>query len=162
YEDGDGNVIGIGVGTWKRGDSQFTPHFITKTTLQGHFPSIALDSKDNVYLVWDTDPRSTTDKNGCGGDPSPLANQIMLAASKDWGQSWSAPLAIAAPPGQRVLWPWAVAGDPGKVNVVWYQSNKVTDPDCAPGDVQWTIYDAQLRRAGDPGSMSEQVGAASR
>jgi hypothetical protein len=44
YQDGNGKVIGIGAGTWKRGDTNFTPHFIANTTLQGHFPIIALDA----------------------------------------------------------------------------------------------------------------------
>jgi hypothetical protein len=157
---GNAKTIGIGVGTWQRGQSQFTPHFIASTTLQGHFPSIALDPEDNVYLVWDTDPRDPQGKGGCNGNPTPLANQIMLAVSKDWGQTWSTPVAVASP-GARALWPWAVAGDSGKLNVVWYQSDKVNDPDCAPADAKWTIYDAQVSGADNPGSMTEQSGPVS-
>jgi hypothetical protein len=161
FQDEDGKTIGIGAGTWKRGDKDFTPHFISKTTLQGHFPSIALDSADNVYLTWDTNPRSTTAKDGCGGAASPLANQIMLAVSRDFGQTWSSPVAVAAPPSSRVLWPWAVAGDPGKVSVVWYQSDKVNDPDCAPDDVKWSIYASRLTGATRPDSMRVESGPAS-
>ena len=84
-----------------------------------------------------------------------------MVSSKDWGQTWSQPTAIAAPPSARVLWPWAIAGDPGKVSVVWYQSNKVNDPDCADSDVAWTIYEAQLNGAGSPGAMSQTTVAAS-
>jgi len=161
YQDSDSNVVGIGVGTWTRGADKFTPHFIANTTLQGHFPSIALDSADNVYLTWDTNPRSKTEKNGCGQAASPLANQIMLAVSRDFGQTWSAPVAVAAPPSSRVLWPWAVAGDPGKVSVVWYQSDKVNDPDCAPDDIKWSIYAARLTGATQPASMTLASGAVS-
>jgi hypothetical protein len=158
YTNKDGKVVGIGAGTWKRGDSQFTPHFIAQTTVQAHWPSIAQDASGNLYMVWDTDNRAGADTTGgCGGDPTPLANAIEMAVSKDFGQTWSLPVTITAPQTARVLWPWAFAGDDGKVSVVWYQSDKVTDPDCAPGDVKWSIYEAHIGGAGSPGSMHETV-----
>jgi hypothetical protein len=161
YQDDDGNTVGIGAGTWQRGAGEFTPHFIAKTTLQTHFPSIAIDRDDNVYMTWDTDPRSTTEKNGCGGSASPLANEIKLAVSRDFGQTWSAPITIAAPASARVLWPWAVAGDPGNVSVVWYQADRVGDPDCAPDDVKWSIHAARITGAQDPAAAAISTGSAS-
>ncbi|MFL5895830.1 MAG: hypothetical protein ACJ76Z_12060 [Thermoleophilaceae bacterium] len=152
-ESGNTKTLAIGAGTWKRGDSQFAPHFIGNTTLQGHFPIIALDSNDTAYLFWDTDPRDKNGKDGCGGGPTPLANSIQMTVSKDFGQTWSAPVTISAPAGARVLWPWAVAGDPGKVGVVWYQSNKVNDPDCAGDDVKWSIYETHIEGADNPATM---------
>jgi hypothetical protein len=77
----------------------------------------------------------------------------MMAVSKDWGQTWSKPVTISAPSGARVLWPWGVAGDPGKVSVVWYQSNKVNDPDCAGDDVNWSIYESHIEGADNPATM---------
>src|SRR5438128_416716 len=45
---------GLGDGTWNRGDAAFTPHFAVKTSLFAHWPSIALDSANPIYLAWDT------------------------------------------------------------------------------------------------------------
>jgi hypothetical protein len=36
----------------------------------------------------------------------------------------------------RAFWPWAVAGDAGKVNVVWYQTNKLVDLACQPAELR--------------------------
>ena len=152
FEDSNGTVVGIGVGTWKRGDTAFTPHFITPTSVQGHFPSIALDANDTVYLTWDTDTRDPKGTGGCNGGPTPLANQIQMVVSKDWGSTWSKPITIAAPASARVLWPWAVAGDPGKVSLVWYQSDRVEDPDCGTS-ANWSIWEAQLNHADDPSAL---------
>ena len=146
YFDNDGNVKAIGLATWNRGDKEFTPHLISNTTLFGHFPSIAIDGADNIYLTWDTNERDPNVKTGCGGDPAPLPNKILMAVSKDHGITWSV-RTIAAPASARVLWPWAVAGDAGRVNVVWYQTDKVVDPDCA-GDTtpppKYSLMTAQI------------------
>ena len=146
YFAGDGNVKALGLATWNRGDKEFTPHLITNTTLFGHFPSIAIDAADNIYLTWDTNERDPNAKTGCGGDPAPLPNKIQLAVSKDHGFTWSV-RTIASPSNARVLWPWAAAGDAGRVNVVWYQTDKVVDPDCA-GDVnpppKYSLMSAQI------------------
>jgi hypothetical protein len=80
-----------------------------------------------------------------------------MAVSKDFGQTWSHPVTIAAPASARVLWPWAVAGDPGKVGIVWYQSSKVNDPDCAGDEVKWTIYEARLEGADNPAKMKRTI-----
>jgi hypothetical protein len=146
YFDNDGNVKAIGLATWNRGDKEFTPHLISNTTLFGHFPSIAIDAADNIYLTWDTNERDPNVKTGCGGDPAPLPNKILMAVSKDHGITWSV-RTVAAPASARVLWPWAVAGDAGRVNIVWYQTDKVVDPDCA-GDTtpppKYSLMTAQI------------------
>ena len=65
------------------------------------------------------------------------ANSIMLLSTKDLGKTWSAPVTVAHP-GTRVFWPWIVAGDSGKVSVVWYQTEPqdgLPDLDCQTGHV---------------------------
>src|SRR3954454_6237912 len=44
-----GPFVALGVGTWSRGDSSFTPHKAIDTTMYAHWPAIAIDSADNVY-----------------------------------------------------------------------------------------------------------------
>jgi hypothetical protein len=164
YFDGNGKVKSIGLATWSRGDKEFTPHFIANTTLFGHFPSIAIDAADNIYLTWDTNERDPNGTGGCGGDPTPLPNTIQMAVSKDHGITWSLHT-IAAPASARVLWPWAVAGDPGRVSVVWYQTDKVVDPDCA-GDVnpppKYSVMEAQIFGADGASPAITTVDAAGR
>src|SRR3954451_12133198 len=164
YFDGNGAVKSIGLATWNRGDKEFTPHFIANPTLFGHFPSIAIDAADNIYLTWDTDERDPNGTGGCGGNPTPLPNKIQMAVSKDHGITWTMHT-IAAPTSARVLWPWAVAGDAGRVSVVWYQSNKITDPDCAGTDTPEPTYSlmaAQVFGADTADPASTVVDAAGR
>jgi hypothetical protein len=147
YIDTDGNYNGIGVGTWKRGDAAFTPHKIADTTQFAHWPAIALDKADNVYAVWDDNPVDETKDDSCGGS-HPLPNNVKMSVSRDFGSTWSAPITVAHSDSARVFWPWVVAGDAGKVSVVWYQSDHVADLDCEDSDV--TIGEAHILNALDP------------
>jgi hypothetical protein len=159
-----GGVNAIGLATWSRGDKEFTPHMISNTTLFGHFPSIAIDAADNIYLTWDTDERDPNGTGGCNGNPTPLPNKIQMAVSKDHGITWTV-RTVAAPSNARVMWPWMVAGDAGKVSVAWYQTDKITDPDCAGGDATqptYSLMDAQIFDATNPDSPATVVDAAGR
>jgi hypothetical protein len=160
----DGSVNAIGLATWSRGQKEFTPHPITNTTLFGHFPSIGIDAADNIYLTWDTDERDPKGTGGCNGGPTPLPNKIQLAISKDHGITWTV-RTIASPPNARVMWPWMVAGDAGKVSIVWYQTDRITDPDCANSDnpqPKYSVMDAQVFDATNPASPVTIVDAAGR
>jgi len=134
YSDANGAVTGLGVSTMPRGASGFTPHLAVHTTLQAHWPSIAIDRAGTYYLVWDTDDRVPGTTGGCGGTLTPAANSIMMATSTDSGATWSSPVTVAHP-GTRVLWPWVTAGDAGRAAVTWYAYDRVTDPDCGTGNV---------------------------
>lgn len=141
YIDADGAVSGVGVGTWSRGDAQFTPHKIADTKMFAHWPAIAIDGADNVYAVWDDNPLDTNNDDSCGG-AKPLPNNVKMAVSKDFGSTWSDPITVAHADNGRVFWPWIVSGDVGKVSVVWYQSSKVADLDCEDSDI--TIGEAHI------------------
>ena len=73
---------------------------------------------------------NTMPLTGNGPPGSPLPNQVQYAYSHDMGQTWSAPITVAAPPNARAFWPWLVAGEAGTINIVWYQSDKLVDLDC--------------------------------
>src|SRR5204863_9273967 len=122
--------------------------------LYGHFPSTAIDAADNIYLVWDTNERDPAGMGGCGGAATPLPNKIQMAISKDHGNTWTL-RTVAAPQNARVLWPWIAAGDAGRVSIVWYQTNKMTDPDCAVNDnpqPTYSLMEAQIFDATNPAS----------
>ena len=106
-----------------------------------HWPALAIDASDNYYLVWDTDDRTPGTTGGCGGGLSPAPNSIKMAVSSDHGLSWRT-FTVSRPGTARVLWPWVVAGDRGKVSVVWYQLDGLEDPDCQPANT--FVYEAQI------------------
>ncbi|MBT8132563.1 MAG: thrombospondin type 3 repeat-containing protein, partial [Gammaproteobacteria bacterium] len=93
------------------------------------FPVIAIDTAGNLYAVY-----------------SQGANQIFMATSTDRGDTWSAPKEIGNTFGTNIM-PWIIAGDPGRVAIVWYNSNLDGNPN-VPSSV-WNIYMAQTLNALD-------------
>jgi hypothetical protein len=154
----DGDLVGIGVGTAKPGDAKFVPVQAAPlpSGMFAHWPSMAIDSSDNLYMVWDTNERAPSGEGGCGplpppgpaDGPAPLPNSIQLAVSKDFGRTWSVPVTVARPAGRRAFWPWITAGTTGRVSVVWYETTKLTDPDCQETTV--SVRAAQIFGATNP------------
>jgi hypothetical protein len=165
FFDANGNVNGVGISVLNRA-SGFTGSFAPFEGVASpdgqlaHWPAIAIDSANTVYVVWDTQPRDANPsdpQNGCSpstpnaiGGPSLLPNSIMLAYTTNKGVTWHGPYTIAHP-GTTVLWPWIAAGAAGNISVTWYQANQVTDPDCdsaslVPGGqpTQWTVQVANI------------------
>ena len=148
---------------------------IATTTLFAHWPSMAIDAAGNYYMVWDTDARQPNSSGGCASSQpdgllgnvgvsavetqTPLANSIMMAVSHDGGLHWNKPITVAHSVGHRVLWPWATAGSQGNVGVVWYQYDRVTDPDCGTGNV--SVMAARITGANAPGHTAIAVANAS-
>jgi hypothetical protein len=168
FDNPDGTTgLGINVAknasqTFANGTASFTPHEgVRSTTLFAHWPAIAIDSANTVYLVWDTDSRAAGTSGGCGGSATPLANSIMMTYTKDEGLTWSKPTVVAHP-GTRVLWPWVAAGNAGNVSVAWWQYDSVVDPDCAPASSNLYVYDANISNATGTRPVSHTVNASGR
>ena len=156
---GDNKFIGVGIA--KPSDKAFTPIKAAPTPagVFAHWPSMAIDAADNFYVVWDTNERQANTTGGCGtgqSAESPAPNYVEMSSSKDGGQTWSSPVIIAHPTGGRAFWPWMVAGGDGRVNVVWYQSPTLTDPDCQGTAV--SVESAQVFDATSSGSAGHREG----
>ena len=126
---------GLGVATWKRGDAAFKFHRAATVNIYAHWAAIIQDDAGGLYLTYDDDPRAKGTEGGCDGDPTPVANSISYVYSPDFGRTWKPPVTVARPTGKRVFWPWLAAGDEGKINVAWYETNKVVDLACENADI---------------------------
>jgi len=140
YADKDGNTdaLGVSTGTPNADESyKMTPHKAADLPdgQVEHWPTIAEDGSGTVYLVWDTNERQKGTTGGCSGVETPAANSIMVASSKDFGQTWSKPFTVAHVDGHRVLWPWITAGNAGRVGVIYYQQSNLADIDCQNADI---------------------------
>jgi hypothetical protein len=157
FSNANGDMDGVGVSVGSADGTSFTPHRAADVPggIFAHWPAMAIDSADDIYLVWDTNERDPSKTGGCGSlpppgpadGPAPLPNSIRMAVSRDFGQTWST-TTIAHPSDARVFWPWVAAGARGKVSVVWYQTDKVVDPDCQQSKI--SVRAAQMSGADNP------------
>jgi len=101
------------------------------------FPVMSIDKAGNLYAVW---------SNG---------NTIKMAASTDRGEHWTAPVRVnpAEMTGMNIM-PWIVAGDPGRVDVIWYHTFGGND-----ANARWDIQMAQTLDAlsGNPAFTANKV-----
>jgi hypothetical protein len=93
------------------------------------FPTIAVDSADNLYAVW-------SERLAPSG-----SSVVKLAYSTDHGDHWSAAQTISTP-GQSALLPWVTAFAPGMVDVTWTGSTTGSSNDPT---ANWFQYAAQNR-----------------
>jgi hypothetical protein len=83
----------------------------------GDFPTMAIDTAGNLYVVWEEAPANG---NVLQGDVV-----LKFSRSTDEGRTWTAPLTIdtsGSPIGtlHQNVFAWINAGDPGRVNIAWY------------------------------------------
>jgi hypothetical protein len=98
-----------------------------RVKIAGHLPmadhevSLAVDTKDNIYAVW---------QDGVFRLP-------FLSFSTDHGLHWSTPVMIAPPPVREVNFPTIVAGDPGRIAVLFPGTE---NPDASDATRPWHAY----------------------
>lgn len=191
FTDAHNNIVGYGISrlphardAFNGGGQTFLPQIVVHTTTPVYSPFgvpqvISMDSNENIYFAYDTDERDPNGTAGCGGVPgtslpkggaTPLPNHIMFVAGKHVGSGqWNflPPVSLAHQGNARVLWPWSVAGSDGNVSVVWYQMDKMVDPDCdmyngaTIPDVKTFIYEAHISGATDAAARQITVTNAS-
>lgn len=85
-------------------------------TVGQDFAPIAIDRGGNLYVVW---AQAVVDSST--GQISG-SSQIYMAVSTNHGATWGTPVQITAatPTLETNLFPAVAAGDPGRVDVVWY------------------------------------------
>jgi hypothetical protein len=91
------------------------------------FPSVAVDSANNLYIVFSDGTNS------------------LYTSSSDGGASWRLPTIVNSAAGVKsAMEPWVVAGDAGKVNVFYYgtTAHNFMDP-----TAKWYVYMAQSQNA---------------
>lgn len=124
------HVVWIGVST--DGGTTFTDYPVYRGPAgkdYGHqFVNISVDRKGNLYVVY-------TDNHN-----------MFYSYSRNQGQSWSGPYQINRSPANTAIFPWSVAGDNGKLDVVYYGTSYYQPgqvPDNYPTSATWHAYLAQ-------------------
>jgi hypothetical protein len=130
----------------------FTTHSLPPSpggAVSNLFPLVAIDSAENVYLVWS----DTGDHN------------LYYSYSTDHGTTWQPIVKVNAPPAKSNVFAWAEAGGPGKLVAIWLGNdstilsdnmpNWATDPALA-ANFPWYGYVALISNANTPSPLIEQ------
>ncbi len=141
------HAVWIGVST--DGGQTFTdyPVYVNpdRTVAYGHqFVQVSIDRAGNLYAVYSDN------------------HNLFYGFSTDHGHHWSKPVQVNGGPSATAIMPWSVAGDAGKLDVVWYGTSyykKGTVPDNYPNSAAWHVYFAQNLSATTAGSAFSQVAA---
>ena len=93
------------------------------------FPTMAIDKSGNLYAVWEQAPADST--GIVLGD-----TVLMYSYSTNEGNNWSTPVQIdtsGSPDGvlHNNVFAWINAGDDGRVNIAWYGTPGLANPDDA-------------------------------
>jgi hypothetical protein len=120
------------VGVSSDGGRTFTDHAVyvnpDPAVTYGHqFVNLSIDRAGNLYSVF-TDDHNT-----------------FIAYSQDHGTTWSKPVQVNSGAAKTAIMPWSVAGDSGKVDVVYYGADYygTEHPDNYPTNTKWSVYFAQ-------------------
>jgi hypothetical protein len=95
----------------------------------GSFPTMAIDKAGNLYAVWEQAP--------IDGSGNVIGDTVLkYAYSTDEGNHWSAPIQIdTSGSAEGVLhnnvFAWVAAGDDGRINIVWYGTPALSNPNDA-------------------------------
>ncbi len=117
-------------------------------TVGQDFAPMAIDDAGNLYVTWAQAP-----VDGSTGQVSG-SSQIYIAVSTNHGATWGAPVRVTAatPALQTNLFPWIVAGDPGRLDVVWYGTptlGSCPNQPCGSSNItaHWSVMMAQSLNA---------------
>jgi hypothetical protein len=118
----------------------------------GDFPTLAIDKAGNLYTVWEQAPIDAS--GNIIGD-----TVLKYSYSTDQGNTWSAPIQIdTSGSADGVLhnnvFAWINAGDDGRVNVVWYGTPALSNPDDQTCGVNALIPPAQGKNINGPDSVN--------
>ena len=113
------------------------------------FAVLAIDKSGGLYAVW---AQNTTDMTGTTTGPG----HIFYSYSANEGATWTPEQQVDANGTTDVnLFAWVAAGDPGKIDVVWYGTNKaagVNTFDSGSQTTDWFPYLSQSFNANGTGA----------
>jgi hypothetical protein len=113
------------------------------------FVQMAIDRAGNLYYDWSQTQDVTADSEG--------EQDIYYTYSTDGGVHWVTPINLTGEANDSAVFAWMVAGDPGRVDLVYYKSNNGENSNTAPPDTVWNVYFAQSMNALNPGPNFKSV-----
>jgi len=120
------------------------------------FPQMAVDKAGNLYYTWSQTQGPSQDSSGLTGE-----QDVYYTYSTDRGTTWAAPIPLTQEANDSAVMPWMVAGDAGRVDLVYYKANSGLNSNVGFDDsgnpMVWNVYFAQSLNALNPGSNFKGV-----
>ena len=107
------------------------------------FVQMAIDRAGNLYYNWSQARNVTSTGEG--------EQDVYYTFSTDSGAHWAAPIDLTGSANDSAIFPWMVAGDAGRVDLVYYKSNSGANSNVNVGQV-WNVYFAQSMNALNTGA----------
>jgi hypothetical protein len=141
----NGDLV-ISIASSRDGVTWSTSTVATQTDSSGigfkgiHWPVITPDRAGNVFVTWAAGQVLGVD--------NALSSTVYISEHPAaTSASWSPPLQLSDP-AHAAVFPWAVAGRPGKVDVAWYEATQAgglpdPGPDLGGAQTTWNVVMAQ-------------------
>jgi hypothetical protein len=113
------------------------------------FVQMTIDRAGNLYYTWSQAQNVTEDEEG--------EQDIYYTFSTNGGTTWAPPINLTPEANDSAVFPWMVAGDAGRVDLVFYKSNNGENSNIAPPTTVWNVYFAQSTNALNTGSNFKTV-----
>jgi hypothetical protein len=116
------------------------------------FPEMAVDKAGNLYYTW-------SQTQGPGSDTSGLLGEqdVYYTFSTDKGATWVAPIPLTQSANDTAVMPWMVAGDAGRVDIVYYKANNGANSNTSPPGTVWNVFFGHSLNALNTGSNFSNV-----
>ena len=159
------------------GGTSWTRHLVANlgpnTDPVNIFPQLTIDRRGNLYYTW-----SQTEQAPDDAEPSNFGGEQDVYYSFSTGGgltgTWSPPINVTKENNASAIFPWMVAGDPGRVDLVFYRANSGVNSNvafiddngnaceegtegCRPNPAVWNVYFAQSLNALNLGSDFKSV-----
>jgi hypothetical protein len=120
------------------------------------FPEMTIDKAGNLYYTWSQTQGPAQDASGFIGE-----QDVYYTYSTDRGTTWVPPIPLTQEANDSAVMPWMVAGDPGRVDLVYYKANSGLNSNVGFDDqgnpMVWNVYFAQSLNALNTGSNFKSV-----
>ena len=120
------------------------------------FPEMTVDKAGNLYYTWSQTQGPASDDSGLTGE-----QDVYYTYSTDRGTTWVPPIPLTQEANDTAVMPWMVAGDAGRVDLVYYKANSGINSnigfDSNDNPMVWNAYFGQSLNALNTGSNFKSV-----
>jgi hypothetical protein len=110
---------------------------------------MAIDRAGNLYYNWSQAQNVTAQSQG--------EQDIYYTYSTNGGVSWVAPINLTPSANDSAIFSWMVAGDAGRVDLVYYKANNGDNSNVARPTTVWNVYFGQSMNALNTGANFKHV-----